>query len=104
MISVYLMYLFDVDYFVTHDIFSSRGIENLKKQLEAQPPESSALCGKQHIKILHEVHGATGGPLLSISDAAGADDINQHVDGFKQRFIQDFLISTAAKRSNCDSF
>lgn len=104
MISIYLMYLLDVDHFVARDSFSSRGIKNLKDQLEARPPESSALCRKQHIKILHEVQGAAGGPLLSISDAASADDINQHVDGFKQRFIQDFFITSAAKRIIHDSF
>lgn len=39
MISIYLMYLFDVfsdvDHFVTRDIFSCGGIKNLKNQLVA---------------------------------------------------------------------
>lgn len=67
MISIYLMYLFDafsdVDHFVTRDIFSCRGIKNLKNlagpQLEARPPESSALSRKQHIKIPHGSSGQT---------------------------------------------
>lgn len=108
MISIYLMYLFDVfsdvDHFVTRDIFSCGGIKNLKNQLEARPPESSALSRKQHIKIPHEVRGGAVGPLLSISYAASADDVKQHVDGFNHRFIHDFFITTAAKRSNHDSF
>lgn len=92
-----------MDHFVTRDIFSCRGIKNLKNQLEARPPESSALRRKQHIKIPHEVHGAAVGALLIISYAVSADDIKQHVDGFNHRFIHDCFITTAAKSSSHDS-
>lgn len=63
-------------------------------QLEVRSPESSALCRKQPIKIQQESRAAAAGALLSISDAASADDTNQH--GFNHGLIQDFFTLAAA--------